>query len=199
MIPTFAAVDGSAGVNIQNIKISNATDWNDSIQVLDEGGSTVATYIYVSKAQSGFEADGWAAEDFSGLANVTFEPGQSLLIDTADAAVITFSGQVSTADTVVETVAGFNFIGNNSPVAIDIQDIVITGGTDWNDSIQILDEGGSTVATYIYVSKAQSGFAADGWAAEDFSGLADVDLEPGLGVLVDTADVATITIPGVDL
>ena len=92
-----------------------------------------------------------------------------------------------------------NFIGNNTPVAIDIQDIKITGATDWNDSIQVLDEGGSTIATYVYVSAVESGFSADGWAAEDFSGLADVDFEPGLGILVDTADVATITIPGTDL
>ena len=199
VIPTFKAVGGGAGVHIQDIKIANATDWNDSIQVLDEGGSTIATYVYVSAAESGFSADGWAAEDFSGLADVTFASGQSLLIDTADAAVITFSGQVSTTDTVVETVPGFNFIGNNTPVAIDIQDIKITGATDWNDSIQVLDEGGSTIATYVYVSAAESGFSADGWAAEDFSGLADVDFEPGLGILVDTADVATITIPGTDL
>lgn len=198
VIPTFAAVNGT-GIGIQDIKISNATDWSDSIQVLDEGGSTVASYFYASAEQSGFEADGWLAEDFSGLADVTFAPGQSLLIDTADASVITFSGRVATEDTVVDTVAGFNFIGNNTPIPLDIQDIVITGGTDWSDSIQILDEGGSTVASYFYASAEQSGFEADGWLAEDFSGLADVDLEPGLGVLVDTADVASITIPGVDL
>ena len=198
VIPTFAAISGT-GINIQDIKISNATDWSDSIQVLDEGGSTVATYFYATAAQSGFAADGWISEDFTSLADVTFAAGQSLLIDTANAAVITFSGQVSTSDTVVETVPGFNFIGNNTPNAIDIQDITIVGATDWSDSIQVLDEGGSTVATYFYATAAQSGFAADGWISEDFTSLADVDLEPGLGILVDTAGIATITIPGVDL
>ena len=198
VIPSFANVSGGS-INIQDIKISNATDWSDSIQILDEGGSTSALYFYATAAQSGFDADGWIAEDFSGLADVTIEPGQSILVDTAAPSIITFSGQVSTDDTVVETVPGFNFVGNNTPTSIDIQDITIVGATDWSDSIQILDEGGSTSALYFYATAAQSGFEADGWIAEDFSGLADVDLDPGLGVLIDTAAQATVTIPGVDL
>ncbi|MGN0855604.1 MAG: hypothetical protein ACI4R9_08805 [Kiritimatiellia bacterium] len=198
VIPTFDAVAGGA-VNIQDIKISNATDWADSIQILDEGGSTIATYFYASAVQSGFAADGWLAEDFSDLADVSFAKGQSILIDTVDACVITFAGKVSSADTVIETVAGFNFIGNNTPADLNIQDITIVGGTDWADSIQVLDEGGSTIATYFYASAEQSGFAADGWLAEDFSDLADIVIAPGAGILVDTADVATITIPSIDL
>ena len=112
---------------------------------------------------------------------------------------MTFAGQVSTEDTVVETVPGFNFVGNNTPVAIDIQDITISGATDWTDNIQILDEGGAGVAVYVYASAAQSGYAADGWLSEDGTSLADVDFEPGQGILIDTADVAEVTIPGVDL
>ena len=198
VIPTFKAVNGGA-IHIQDIKIANATDWNDNIQVLDEGGAGVAVYVYATAAQSGFEADGWVSEDFTGLADVTFAPGQSILIDTASPATLTFAGAVSTEDTVVETVPGFNFVGNNTPVAVNIQDFKIDGATDWNDNIQILDEGGAGVAVYVYASAAQSGFEADGWVSEDFTGLADVDFEPGKGILIDTADVATVTIPGVDL
>ena len=198
MIPTFKAVNGGA-VHIQDIKIANATDWGDNIQVLDEGGSTIASYYYASNEQSGFGADGWVAEDFTGLADVTFAPGQSILIDTVGTTTLTFAGAVSTEDTVVETVPGFNFVGNNTPVAVDIQDIQIENATDWGDNSQVLDEGGSTVASYYYASNEQSGFGADGWVAEDFTGLADVDFEPGTGILIDTVGVATVTIPGVDL
>ena len=162
VIPTFKAVDGGL-VHIQDIKIANATDWADNIQVLDEGGATVAAYLYATKEQSGFEADGWISEDGGSLADVTFAPGQSILIDTASPATVTFAGAVSTEDTVVVTVPGFNFVGNNTPVAVDIQDITITGATDWTDNIQILDEGGATVAAYLYATKEQSGFEADGW------------------------------------
>ena len=196
VIPTFAAINGG-GVHIQDIKIANATDWTDNIQVLDEGGATVAMYIYATAAQSGAEADGWLDDSFA-LADVTLEPGQSILIDTADTATLTFAGAVSSEDTVVETVAGFNFIGNNTPVSVKMQDITIAGGTDWTDNIQVLDEGGATIAMYIYATAAQSGAEADGWLDDSFT-LADVTLEPGQGILVDTADTATITIPGVDL
>ena len=196
VIPTFTAVGGGT-VNIQDIKIANATDWGDNIQILDEGGSTIAQYYYASAEQSGAEADGWLDETLS-LANITLEPGQSILIDTADIASLTFAGQVPTTDTVVETVTGFNFIGNNTPTTLNIQDITIANATDWGDNIQILDEGGSTIAQYYYASAEQSGAEADGWLDETLS-LANITLEPGQGILVDTADVATITIPGVDL
>ena len=130
---------------------------------------------------------------------MTFAPGQSILIDTADVAVLTFAGQVSTEDTVVETVPGFNFVGNNTPITVNIQDIKIANATDWGDNIQVLDEGGATVATYYYASAEQSGYEADGWLSEDAGSLANVDFEAGQGLLIDTADVATVTIPGVDL
>ena len=198
VIPTFANVGGGS-INIQDIKITGATDWADNIQILDEGGATIAAYVYASAAESGYEADGWLSEDFTSLADVTLEAGQGILIDTADTAVITFSGKVSTKDTVVETVTGFNFVGNNTPVSLDIQDITITGATDWADNIQILDEGGATIAAYVYASAAESGYEADGWLSEDFTSLAELNLEAGQGILIDTADVAEVTIPGVDL
>ena len=113
--------------------------------------------------------------------------------------MLTFAGQVSTEDTVIETVPGFNFVGNNTPVAVNIQDFEIVGATDWTDNIQVLDEGGATIASYYYASAAESGYEADGWLSEDGGSLADVDIEPGQGILIDTADVATVTIPGVDL
>ena len=198
MIPTFKAVDGGS-IHIQDIQIANVTEWNDNIQVLDEGGATVASYYYLTAGSSGAEADGWVSEDFTGLADVTFAPGQSILIDTADSATLTFAGAVSTEDTVIETVPGFNFVGNNTPISLDIQDITITNATEWNDNIQILDEGGATVASYYYLTASSSGAEADGWVSEDFTGLADVEFEAGRGILIDTAAEATVTIPGVDL
>ena len=116
VIPTFKAVDGGS-VHIQDIKIANATDWNDNIQVLDEGGAGVAVYVYATKEQSGYTADGWLSEDGTDLADVTFAPGQSILIDTASPATLTFAGAVSTEDTVSQRVPGFDFVGSYTPVA----------------------------------------------------------------------------------
>ena len=101
-----------------------------------------------------------------------------------------------------DTVTGFNFVIPSFKAvnggSIHIQDIKIANATDWSDNIQILDEGGATLALYLYATKEQSGAAADGWL-DDTLALADVDIEPGQGILIDTADVATVTIPGVDL
>ena len=195
VIPTFTPVAGGK-VNIQDIKIKDATDWSDSIQILNEGGATVATYVYASATESGQEKDGWL-NDAGELANVTLEPGQGILIDTASTAVLTFSGTVSSADTVFTTVPGFNFVGNNTPAAVNIQDITIANATDWSDNIQTLNEGGATVATYVYASAAESGQEKDGWL-NDAGELANVTLDPGQGILIDTADTATVTIPAVD-
>ena len=102
-----------------------------------------------------------------------------------------------------DTVSGFNFVIPTFKAinggAIHIQDIKIANATDWSDSIQVLDEGGATIATYFYASAAESGYEADGWLSEDGGSLAVIDLEPGQGILIDTADVATVTIPGVNL
>ena len=155
--------------------------------------------MYATKEQSGYDADGWLSEDLGSLADVTFAPGQSILIDTASPAKVTFAGAVSTEDTVVETVPGFNFVGNNTPVSVNIQDFTIVGATDWADNIQVLDEGGATLALYLYATKEQSGYDADGWLSEDLGSIANVDVEAGQGILIDTANVATVTIPGVDL
>ena len=91
VIPSFANVGGGS-INIQDIKIAGATDWADNIQVLDEGGATIAQYYYATAAESGYEADGWLAEDMGSLAEVTIDPGQGILIDTADAAEVTIPG-----------------------------------------------------------------------------------------------------------
>lgn len=102
-----------------------------------------------------------------------------------------------------DTVTGFNFVipsfANVGGGSINIQDIKIAGATDWADNIQVLDEGGATIAQYYYATAAESGYEADGWLAEDMGSLAEVTIDPGQGILIDTADAAEVTIPGVDL
>ncbi len=196
----FVPVSGEK-INIQDIKLSgDFTEWNDSLQILDEGGASIAVYQYFTKETSGMNADGWQDGDTGKLAEHTLLPGQSILIDTDSSVSITYSGVVNTTDTVITSGAGFNFIGNNSPVPISIQDIKLSGDfTEWNDSLQILDEGGASIAVYQYFTKETSGMNADGWQDGDTGKLAEHTLLPGQGVLIDTASPCTITIPGVNL
>ena len=201
--PMFEPIDAAEGIDIQKIKLGDgAESWADNIQILDEGGSTIAIYTYATADESGLDADGWLNEDASALAEVTLEAGQSVIVETAnDDVVITYSGQVATADTPVTSVAGFNFVGNVSPAPIDIQQIKLgTTAESWADNIQILDEGGSTVAIYTYATADESGLEADGWLNEDASALAVVEIEPGLGFILETSnDDVTITLPGTAL
>ena len=105
-----------------------------------------------------------------------------------------------------ESVAGFNFYAPmfepiNAADGINIQNIKLgDGATSWSDNIQVLDEGGSTIATYYYATADESGFDEDGWVNEDVTALADVQIEAGLGIIVETEnDDVTITLPGTTL
>ena len=104
----------------------------------------------------------------------------------------------------VQLQPGFNFVapqfvavGGDSidlqSVRLDVADEEATGA----DSIQILDEGGSTIETYFWnpADWTASG-EKSGWVDGETGDLAEVELAPGQGVLLDSADEGTIiTIP----
>ena len=81
-----------------------------------------------------------------------------------------------------ETVEGFNFI---APVfekvdasGANIQDIRLgADGSEYSDSIQILDNGGAMAESYLWT--------ADGWIGTDFT-LVKRNIDAGQGLLIDT-------------
>ena len=159
LAPTFEPVDGTGNVNIQDIKLDAGTaeSWSDNLQILDDGGATIATYGYATAEESGLDADGWLTGEGE-LADITIPFGAGILIDTANESSVTFAGQVATEDSAIEAVAGFNFTGNNSPTVINIQDIKLGETAEsWSDNLQILDEGGATIATYGYATAEERG------------------------------------------
>ena len=114
--PQFKAI-GSNQIGIQNIKITGgATDWLDNVQILDEGGATVAQYYFASDAESSLGSDGWLTPEMDALADVSIAPGQSVIVETVEEAEVTNAGEVSATATEFTSVAGFNFVGNASPV-----------------------------------------------------------------------------------
>ena len=197
LAPTFTPVDGSGNVNLQDIKLNSATaeSWTDNLQILDDGGATVEAYVYASAEESGLDSDGWLNGDME-LANVTIPYGAGILVDSANDSSVTFSGAVADADSEIQSVAGFNFTGNNSPVAINIQDIKLGSSAEsWSDNLQILDEGGATIEAYVYATAEESGLDKDGWLNGDME-LADITIQPGQGILIDIANEGTlITVP----
>ncbi len=199
--PQFTAVGGGA-LDIQSIKLDVADDdasGADNIQILDGDGNPVATYNWFPKSWFGGTQSGWIDGDTGDLADVDIDNGLSVLVDSVDNATVTVSGEVSTNDAEVVTIAGFNFIGNSTPVSIDIQDFQIDVSDDdasGADNIQILDGDGNPVATYNWFPKSWFGGTKSGWIDGDTGDLAAVSLAPGQGVLFDSsADGVILTVP----
>ncbi len=197
--PQFTAVGGGP-IDLQSIKLDIADDdasGADNIQILDEGGAAISQYFWMPKDATGAAKSGWVDENFE-LVDETLDNGLSVLVDSTDDLSVTISGEVSTNTTEVVAVAGFNFVGNSTPVAINIQDIQIDVADDdatGADNIQILDDGGAATAQYFWMPKDATGAAKTGWVDENFE-LVDVELDPGQGVLLDaTEDGITITVP----
>ena len=199
--PQFVAIGGDS-IDLQSIRLNVADEdatGGDSIQILDEGGATISTYFWFPADWFGGEKSGWIDGETSDLVDLTLDNGLGILVDSADETTVTISGEVPTANAEIVAVQGFNWVGNSTPKAIDIQDIQIdvadenaTGG----DSIQILDDGGATIATYFWFPADWFGGEKSGWIDGDTSDLAEVTLEPGQGVLLDVAEEGTvITVP----
>ncbi len=195
--PTFKQV-GAPGktFNINDIVLdpTTATGYGDNIQILDEGGSTVASYYWIPAGDI-VETACWT-EDFGTAADVDFESGMSFIVDTSAPVAVTVAGQVLTGDLTVTANAGFNFIGNASPTAIDIQKITLdpTTATGYGDNIQILDDGGATIASYYWIPAGD--ITESACRTEDFGTAATYSIESGLGFIVDVAnDNVTVTIP----
>ena len=197
--PQFVAIGGDS-IDLQSIRLNVADEdatGGDSIQILDEGGSTIETYFWnpADWTASG-EKSGWVDGNTGDLVDLTLDNGYGILIDSSDEFDVTISGEVPTSNVEIVAVQGFNWVGNSTPKAIDIQDIQInvadedaTGG----DSIQILDEGGSTIETFFWnpADWTASG-EKSGWVDGTTGDLAEVTLEPGQGVLLDAAEEGTI-------
>ena len=202
--PQFTAVGGGA-IDLQSIRLDVADEdvsGGDSIGILDAGGSPIATYSWFpAEWTASGEKSGWIDGETGDLAEVTLGNGLSILLDAATGTEsVTISGEVSPVDSVVVSQQGFNFVGNSTPVSIDLQDIQIdvadedvTGG----DSIGILDEGGSPIATYSWFpAEWTASGEKSGWIDSETGDLAEVTLAPGQGVLLDaSSDNITISIP----
>ena len=120
LAPTFRNIS-EGNIDIQTIVLTgdNVTPITDSMQILDEGGATIKTYMWDDGSIAG---NGWLDTDTYTIASDFISPGQAVLIDTANAGVnVLFSGSVGASALVLSSRAGFNFVGNSSPVAVGIQ------------------------------------------------------------------------------
>ena len=199
---TFVPVSGG-DVSINDI-VPNGDSVEEgtvNIQTLDSLGHTVSTYTYMGADMfdDGYPA-GWY--DDEGVADVSFEVGTGLWIAAPDAETsLTYSGKVPTSDVVVTLRNGYTATANMMPTNVSIQDILATGDSveEGTVNIQTLDSLGHTIATYTYMGADMfdDGYPA-GWY--DDEGLAAVTFPAGTGLWVAGPDSDTsITIPAPEL
>ncbi len=180
--PTFVAINGTA-ISSDAITLTGdgVTGYVDQIQKLDELGNTTATYTW--------DGAKWINSDYSD-ASFTIASGESVLLYSFQGgASVQFSGAVSKSDsTVTTTGTGFTFIGNSTPVTVNIADITLSGAaTPYVDQIQTLDDLGNTEETYIWDGA--------GWITSDYAP-ADRSFAPGEGMLLYTFTAGVVvTIP----
>ena len=201
--PMFTGV-GEDFIDIQDITLSgDSVGWgSENIQVLDEGGATVAMFIYLDGEMSGLGETCWLNDEME-KASFSIATGDGIMVDTGDEGAgisCTAAGEVPTANVTFTTIAGFNFTGNPFPAAIDIQDISITddaGAVGWgSENIQVLDEGGATATMFIYLDGEMSGLGETCWLNDEME-KATFAFAAGDGFMIDTGDAGagyTVTI-----
>ena len=152
--PVFEAINGS--LSLQDIKLvgdSVTGGGANSIVLLDADGMTQGTYgWWLPDDGTGEEEGCWFDGDNWEKINVTLTEGQGFYLYAVDSGMsILSSGQVKLSQYTTTLGAGYNLVGNCSPVDLDIQklkivgDNVVGGGAN---SIVLLDADGITQGTY---------------------------------------------------
>ena len=185
--PQFTAVGSTAGLGLQTLTaVGEGTSDTVMIQTLDAYGNAVDSYIWCDWAGESGDQKAWSDGSGEILEGVTFAPGQGLWIQgsSVSQSVLT-AGEVGTFDIVVNLTEGFTAAGNPFPVAVNLQDIVVSGeGTSDTVMIQTLDAYGNAVDSYIWCDWA--GESGDQKAWSDGSGeiLEGVTFAPGQGLWI---------------
>lgn len=189
------------GINLQDIKVvgykgENADTVN--IQILDRMGKTVTTYYWADLPED--DIYGWLDDLEEIPEDVVFQPGTGLWIFSSDDSLgVQTAGQVPTKDTTINLRNGFTMVANPTPVAINLQDIVVSGYEGENAdtvNIQILDRMGKTITTYYWADLPDDDIY--GWLDDMEEIPEDVTFDPGAALWIFSSDATlSVTIPGV--
>ena len=148
----FVAV-GGGGFDIQSIVLDDGGEgliFANALQVLDEDAYTDESYFYNEVGDGVYE---WQ-DDQDATADRTFDSAEGFLIEGLEDIALKFAGEVPDADvSFVGTTAGYTWMGNPYPAAIDIQDIVLDDGGEgliFSNALQVLDPDAYTDESYFF-------------------------------------------------
>ena len=93
-------------------------------------------------------------------------------------------------------------IGNCSPVAVDLQDLKLTGENAQGyglEQLQLLDAAGNVSTTYTFVNGAMMGVEENYWGDDSYGKVENVTIEPGGGFILYTGNGSCVlTIPAIN-
>ena len=213
IIPTFKDVGaGTASYDLQNIKLVGGygDGGTEMIYVYNENASlTGDVYCWGTVEDSAgdmdYTVDGWYNGQYGTelVTDVTLPLGTGLylcLSDISTGAKVQYSGEVY-QDSLEQTLenAGYNMIGNSTPVAIDLQDIKLVGayGDGGTEMIYVYNENASLTGDVycwgtIEDSAGDMDYAVDGWynGQYGFDLVEGVTLQPGQGLYLCLSDIS---------
>ena len=187
--PQFVNIGTATSMPLQSIKpAGDDTSDNVNIQTLDAAGYTVSTYLWVNWAGDSGDQVAWVDdEEFEIVEDVAFAPGQGLWITGSSSEQgIQTAGAVGKSDVTVQLKSGATAVGNPFPVSIPLQEILVEGDdTSDNVNIQLLDNAGYTLTTYLWVNWAGDSGDQEAWVDdEEFEIVENVSINPGQGLWV---------------
>ena len=175
-----------------------------TINKLDAYGFVIATYTWTDAGGEGWDTpDVWVDDDNNIVENITFAPGEGLMVGGAAVSQgLQSAGKVGTADVAVQLRNGATLCGNPFPVSAALDDIYPTGDDVYGAvSINTLDAYGFVTATYTWTDAGGEGWdTADVWVDDDNNIINNVTFDPGQGLWVNGASTSQyLRIPAPEL
>lgn len=174
----------------------SSTSTRIKLQVLDANGGAVGDSLGW-RVKSGVGAwYKWASS--SSQPDVKLDPGQSVMITFpvgCNNCTIQFNGQVYDKDVYYPIQSGFTFVGNTTPLSINVQDFILvadegyevpTGSSTANRvKLQVLDEHGGVAVGYDALGWRSPTGKATGWYKwSSSSNMGSFSIAPGQGFLI---------------
>ena len=191
----FVAVSGTT-IDLTDIKVTgynpeDGTEADVDIQGLDATGRGTGSYFYYDVPG---ELTGWLDADDNLIepGTVKFGVGDGLWVSAPNTEFgLQTAGQVATSDMAIVLRSGFKLVANNTPLAVDLTDIVVTGynpeeGTEADVDVQGLDATGMGTGSYFYYDVPGE---LTGWLDAD-----DNEVEPGT-VMIGAGEALWVSAP----
>ena len=207
IIPTFKDVAAkTASYDLQNIKLIGGygDGGSDGIYVYNEFAALTGDYYFWgtvedSAGDKDYAVDGWYNGQYGTelVENITLPLGTGLYLNLSAGsagATVQYSGEVYQEQLEQPLAAGYNMIGNSTPVPVALQDIKLDGayGDGGSDGIYVYNEFAALTGDYYFWGTVEDSagdmdYAVDGWYNGQYGTdlVEGIVLQPGQGLYLN--------------